>query len=92
MKRGLDKIGVKYLHHKLKNYLSIVNYYHAIDSYIITSRNEGGPIALQFTKILGPESLSHLQNLVLYNSGAQISQVEEELASHLGIRQLDPVE
>ncbi len=49
-------------------------------------------MAIQFTKILGPESFSHLQNLVLYNSGEQISQVEEELASHLGIRPLDPVE
>ena len=55
-------------------------------------RNAPWGIALQFTKILGPESLSHLQNLVLYNSGEQISQVEEELASHLGIRLLDPVE
>ena len=55
-------------------------------------RNAPWGIALQFTKILGPESLSHLQNLVLYNSGEQISQVEEELASHLGIRPLDPVE
>ena len=55
-------------------------------------RNAPWGIALQFTKILGPESLSHLQNLVLYNSGEQISQVEEELASHLGIRPLDPVQ
>ncbi len=55
-------------------------------------RNAPWGIALQFTKILGPESLSHLQNLVLYNSGDQIAQVEEELASHLGIRLLDPVE
>ncbi len=54
-------------------------------------RNGPWGMALQFTKILGPESLSHLQNLVLYNSGEQISQVEEELASHLGIRPLDPV-
>ncbi len=55
-------------------------------------RNAPWGIALQFTKILGPESLSHLQNLVLYNSGEQISQVEEELANHLGIRPLDPVQ
>ncbi len=55
-------------------------------------RNDPLGMAIQFTKILGPESFSHLQNLVLYNSGEQISQVEEELASHLGIRPLDPVE
>jgi len=55
-------------------------------------RNGPWGMAIQFTKILGPESLSHLQNLVLYNSGEQIAQVEEELASHVGIRPLDPVE
>ncbi len=55
-------------------------------------RNNPFGMAIQFTKILGPESLNHLQNLVLHNSGAQIGQVEEELASHLGIRSLAPVE
>jgi len=48
-------------------------------------RNGPWGMAIQFTKILGSESLNHLQNLVLYNSGEQITQVEEELASHLGI-------
>ncbi len=55
-------------------------------------RNDPLGMAIQFTKILGPESFSHLQNLVLYNSGEQISQVEEELASHVGIRPLEPME
>ena len=55
-------------------------------------RNGPWGMAIQFTKILGLESLTHLQNLVLYNSGEQIAQVEEELASHVGIRPLDPVE
>jgi hypothetical protein len=55
-------------------------------------RNNPLGMAIQFTKILGPESLSHLQNLALYNSGEQIAQVEEELASHVGVRPLDPVE
>ena len=55
-------------------------------------RNDPLGMAIQFTKILGPESLTHLQNLVLYNSGNQVIQVEEELASHVGIRPLDPVE
>ncbi|MCZ6799504.1 MAG: hypothetical protein O7F12_03365, partial [Nitrospirae bacterium] len=54
-------------------------------------RNGPWGMAIQFTKILDPESLNHLQNLVLYNSGDQIAQVEEELASHVGIRPLDPV-
>lgn len=49
-------------------------------------RNEPTGMAIQFTKILGTESLAHLQNLVLYNSGDQITQVEEEMASHVGIK------
>ncbi len=55
-------------------------------------RNDPLGMAIQFTKILDPESLNHLQNLVLYNSGDQITQVEEELASHVGIRPLEPME
>jgi len=55
-------------------------------------RNGPWGMAIQFTKILGPESLHHLQNLVLYNSGEQMPQVEEEFASHVGIRLLDPVQ
>lgn len=54
---------------------------------VIRSNAEG--LAIQFTKILGPESLTHLQNLVLYNSGDQINQVESELASHVGIKPTD---
>ena len=51
---------------------------------VIRSDAEG--LAIQFTKIIGPESLAHLQNLVLYNSGDQVDQVESELAGHVGIK------
>lgn len=46
VKEGLDKLGVPYLHHYLNDYHDIVNYYHALDLYLITSRVEGGPAAL----------------------------------------------
>lgn len=55
-------------------------------------RNEPLGMAIQFTKILGPESLNHLQNLVMYNSGDQINQVEKELATHVGMRPSEPLE
>jgi PilZ domain len=48
-------------------------------------RNDSDGMALQFTKILGPESLQHLQNLVMYNSGDHIAQVENELSFHVGL-------
>ncbi len=57
---------------------------------VIRSDAEG--LAIQFTKILGSESLAHLQNLVLYNSGDQIDQVETELAGHVGIKASDSLE
>ena len=55
-------------------------------------RNDPLGMAIQFTKILGPENLAHLQNLVLYNSGDQIAQVEQEFASHVGIRTANSAE
>lgn len=46
IKKGLDAIGVPYIHHYVNNYQEIVNYYYALDLYLITSRVEGGPMSL----------------------------------------------
>lgn len=46
VKKGLEQIGVPYIHHYLKNYQEINDYYRALDIYLITSRSEGGPKAL----------------------------------------------
>jgi len=46
VKRGLEKINVPYQHYTLKNYSEIINYYYALDLYLITSREEGGPRAV----------------------------------------------
>lgn len=43
VKRGLEKIGVPYVHRFLEDYREIVHLYHALDAYLITSRAEGGP-------------------------------------------------
>jgi glycosyltransferase involved in cell wall biosynthesis len=45
IKNGLDKLGVPYRHQYLKNPNDIAKLYDAIDLYIITSREEGGPKA-----------------------------------------------
>jgi glycosyltransferase involved in cell wall biosynthesis len=45
VKNRLEKAGISFTHHYLKNYLEIVNYYNALDLYIIASRVEGGPKA-----------------------------------------------
>lgn len=46
VKKGLERLGVPYVHRFLSNYQDIVSYYHILDLYIITSRAEGGPKAL----------------------------------------------
>ena len=46
LKAGLEKIGVPYHHVQLKRYQDVARHYWALDLYLITSRDEGGPMAL----------------------------------------------
>ena len=43
VKRGLDKLSVPYQHIVEEDYQRIPRHYHAIDLYLLTSREEGGP-------------------------------------------------
>lgn len=43
VKAGLEKTGIPYQHHFLKNYQKIGSLYHCLDLYLMTSREEGGP-------------------------------------------------
>lgn len=44
--KGLEALKVPYVHRQLDNYTDIGKYYRAIDVYIISSRDEGGPKAV----------------------------------------------
>lgn len=46
VRQGLEKHGIPYFHHYPKDYHDIVGFYHALDLYIVASREEGGPLAL----------------------------------------------
>lgn len=46
VKAGLEQLGVPYCHHYVQHYPDINNFYQALDAYLITSRQEGGPKAL----------------------------------------------
>jgi glycosyltransferase involved in cell wall biosynthesis len=46
VRQGLEKIGVPYVHRYLDDYREIAPLYHALNTYLITSRSEGGPKAL----------------------------------------------
>ncbi len=45
VKNGLDKMGVPYQHHYLEDYAQVSELYDALDLYLVTSREEGGPKA-----------------------------------------------
>jgi len=46
VKSGLESLGIPYQHFHLKNYWDIVRLYQALDLYLVTSREEGGPKAM----------------------------------------------
>ena len=46
IKNELEKCGVPYLHTYPKNHIDLIPLYHALDIYLITSREEGGPMGL----------------------------------------------
>ncbi|HCD36243.1 MAG TPA: glycosyl transferase family 1 [Chlorobium sp.] len=43
---GLERLSIPYTHRLLDDYTDIGRYYHALDAYIISSRDEGGPKAV----------------------------------------------
>jgi glycosyltransferase involved in cell wall biosynthesis len=46
VKSGLERLGIPYRHIFLKNYPEIGRQFSAIDLYLVTSRQEGGPKAI----------------------------------------------
>lgn len=46
LKKQLGLKNIKFIHHYLNDYSKLLKYYHALDLYLITSREEGGPMGL----------------------------------------------
>jgi glycosyltransferase involved in cell wall biosynthesis len=46
VKRGLEAMGVPFAHHFAETREDLAKCYHALDIYLVTSREEGGPMAL----------------------------------------------
>lgn len=53
VKAGLDRLGIPYQHRFLDDYLRIVECYHALDLYLMTSREEGGPMSIMESMATG---------------------------------------
>lgn len=58
VKQGLKKLGIPYRHILVKNYPEICRLYHALDLYLVTSREEGGPLAVLETQATGVPLIS----------------------------------
>ncbi len=56
------------------------------DGTVVRADPEG--LAIHFRTVFGENSLEHLKKLVLYNSGSESQQIEQELTQHLGIKSL----
>jgi len=41
--KGLEEMGVSYTHRLVERYQDLASYYHALDAYVVPSREEGGP-------------------------------------------------
>lgn len=46
VRAGLERLNIPYQHRYLQNYADIAPLYHALDLYLVTSRQEGGPKAV----------------------------------------------
>lgn len=46
VKQGLDRLGVPFVHRYVQSHADLVKCYQALDLYLVTSREEGGPMGL----------------------------------------------
>ena len=46
VKSGLERLGIPFVHHFAEDRDDLARCYHALDLYLVTSREEGGPMAL----------------------------------------------
>lgn len=89
VKQGLEKIGVPYIHHFLENPAEIGRYYQALDLYLITSRVEGGPIALMESWASGIPVVSTRvgmpADLIMHGENGLLAEVEDTnvLTTHM---------
>jgi len=46
VRSGLERLGIRYAYHYAPNRTELAKLYHPLDLYLVTSREEGGPMAL----------------------------------------------
>ena len=78
VKDGLNRLGVPYAHTYIKEHVDLVGCYHALDLYLVTSREEGGPMGLMESMATGVPVVSTKvgMSLDLVEDGASGALVE----------------
>lgn len=88
MKQGLAKAGIPFQHHFPHHYADLGKYYEALDCYVVSSREEGGPKAVLESMISGIPLIStnvgQAQDIVLHEKNGMVADVgdAEALAGH----------
>ena len=81
VKRGLERLGVPYRHTYFKDYKEIANLYDALDLYLVTSREEGGPKAMLESMAKGvplvTTEVGQCKDLVINGKNAMMAPVED---------------
>jgi glycosyltransferase involved in cell wall biosynthesis len=72
VKRGLESAGIPYRHDYVRDYDELPAYYHCLDLYLVTSREEGGPRAL-------PECMATGVPLISTRVGMAPDMVEQDV-------------
>ena len=81
VKAGLETLKIPYMHEYPEDYSKIFQYYHALDVYIVTSREEGGPKAILESMASGIPIVStrvgQAQDLIKNDINGWISESED---------------
>ncbi len=84
VKNELEKLTIPYTHVYPKNYREIARLYHALDLYLVTSREEGGPKAVLESMASGiplvTTAVGQAQDLVIHGENAMMAKVEDVLS------------
>lgn len=84
VKNGLEELGIPYKHNYFKDYREIANLYDALDLYIVTSREEGGPKAILESMAKGiplvTTEVGQAKDLVKNGENAMIAAIDDVAA------------
>lgn len=80
VKQGLERAGIPYIHRYVKDQADLVSFYHALDLYLVTSREEGGPMGLMESMASGVPVTSTAVGMApdLIQPGTTGAMVEEQ--------------